>query len=53
MESSNKSRRASKYNEHFDQIKAPPEKVAEVVMKSPAKKKDDWNYLKNGLNQKC
>ena len=36
----------SKYNEHFEPIKASPEKVAESIMKSPPKNKDDWRYKK-------
>ena len=35
----------SKYNEHFEQIKASPEKVAKTILNSPPKKKEDWRYL--------
>ena len=35
----------SKYNEHFERIKAPPERVAKTIMNSPPKKRDEWKYL--------
>ena len=41
-------RKQSKYHEEFKPIKAPPEKVAEVIMKSPPK--NEWRYKKSFEN---
>ncbi len=37
-------RKRSKYHEEFKPTKAPPEKVAEAIMKSPPKKESEWKY---------
>ena len=42
---SNQRENRSKYNEHFEPINAPPEKVAKTILNSPPKKKEDWRYL--------
>lgn len=45
MKSKHSKERKSKYYEEFEPIKAEPEVVAAVIMKSPPKKKDAWRYL--------
>ncbi len=40
--------RKSKYDEHFEQIKASPEQVAKAVMQSPNRKGNEWKYKKEG-----
>ncbi len=44
MKSKRLERNKSKYNEVFDPIKAKPEVVATVIMKSPPRKKSEWRY---------
>ena len=45
-----KRKNQSKYNEHFERIDASPELVAEVIMKTSPKKKDEWHYLEKLKN---
>ena len=33
-------------DEHFEKIEATPEDLAEVFLRTPAKKPDEWDYMK-------
>ena len=42
-----KSKPSPTRDEHFEKIEATPEELAEAFLRTPSKKPEDWDYMKD------